>query len=158
MDLGSHHEFVALLSKVVPATMVDLRPLSLPLDSLQFQEGCILELPFDNGSIFSLSRLCVAEHVGLGWYGNPLHYYGPERAIIGELKRILAPAGNLYLSVPIDGANRTYFNAHRAFGEDYLFELLDPLHIVENRYIFGNSFSEQPKAGFGVGCYSSKRG
>src|SRR5450432_3142416 len=30
VDIGSHHKFVALLSKVVPVTMVDIRPLSLP--------------------------------------------------------------------------------------------------------------------------------
>ena len=39
IDVGSHHKFVALLSKVVPVTMVDIRPLSLELSSLQFRAG-----------------------------------------------------------------------------------------------------------------------
>ena len=45
VDVGSHHKFVALLSKVVPVTMVDIRPLSLPLESLHFLQGSILDLP-----------------------------------------------------------------------------------------------------------------
>ncbi|MDI6616423.1 MAG: hypothetical protein QME27_06890, partial [Syntrophaceae bacterium] len=47
VDVGSHHKFVALLSKAVPVTMVDIRPLSLPLESLQFRKGTILNLPFE---------------------------------------------------------------------------------------------------------------
>jgi SAM-dependent methyltransferase len=152
VDVGSHHKFVALLSIVISVTMIDFRPLSLPLDSLRFQKGSILELPFEDNSILSVSSLCVIEHIGLGRYGDPLDFDGTEKAIT-ELKRILAPGGTLYLSVPIDDENRTYFNAHRAFNEDYLFELFKPLQVLEKRYIFGNSFSDQPKTGFGVGCY-----
>ena len=47
VDVGSHHKFVALLSKVVPVTMVDIRPLSLPLESLHFRQGSILDLPLE---------------------------------------------------------------------------------------------------------------
>jgi SAM-dependent methyltransferase len=144
VDVGSHHKFVALLSKVLPVTMVDLRPLSLPLDSLRFQKGSILDLPFEDSRMLSVSSLCVIEHIGLGRYGDPLDFYGTEKTI-AELKRILAPGGNLYLSVPIDAANRTSFNAHRSFSEDYLFRLFEPLQVVEKRYIFGTSFSEQPQ-------------
>ena len=69
IDIGSHHKYVALLSKVLPVTMVDIRPLSLPLESLNFKEGSILSLPFDDNSVESLSSLCVVEHIGLGRYG-----------------------------------------------------------------------------------------
>lgn len=41
VDVGSHHKFVALLSRVVPVTMVDIRPLSLSLESLDFKKGRI---------------------------------------------------------------------------------------------------------------------
>jgi hypothetical protein len=72
IDIGSHHKYVALLSKVVPLTMVDLRPLSLEMDSIKFVQGTILDLPFPDSSIESLSSLCVIEHIGLGRYGDPL--------------------------------------------------------------------------------------
>lgn len=152
VDIGSHHRFVALLSKVVPVIMVDIRPLSLPLDTLQFQVGSILDLPFEDNSLPSLSSLCVVEHIGLGRYGDPLDPYGTEKAI-SELKRVIQPGGDLYLSLPLDDENRIYFNAHRAFKERYLEDLFEPFHILERRYIYGRNFGDQLKPGFGTGCY-----
>ena len=55
LDVGSHHRFVALLSKVIQVTMVDIRPLSTPLDTLQFRAGSILEMPYEDNSVSSLS-------------------------------------------------------------------------------------------------------
>lgn len=147
IDVGSHHLFVALLSKVVPVTMVDIRPLSLPLESLHFRHGSILDLPFKDKSVFSLSSLCVVEHIGLGRYGDPLDPYGTEKAI-AELKRILAPGGRLYLSIPVSDENVVHFNAGRIFEMSYLTQLLDPLQIVEQAYIVGrslqNNFEHRP--------------
>lgn len=156
VDVGSHHKFVALLSKVVPVTMVDIRPLSLPLDSLCFRQGSILNLPFEDGSVHSLSCLSVIEHIGLGRYGDQLDPWGTEKAV-AELQRILAPGGNLFLSLPIDDENRTFFNAHRAFSEAYLLGLFDTFDVLEKRYIFGSTFTHYRQAGFGIGCYHFSR-
>jgi SAM-dependent methyltransferase len=155
IDIGSHHKFVAFLSKVVPLTMVDIRPLSLPLESLSFKQGSILELPFASNSIESISSLCVVEHIGLGRYGDPLDTQGTEKAI-AELKRVVKPDGNLYLSLPIDDKNRIYFNAHRAFSEEYAFQLFYPFSVVEARYIYDRKFVEHKQSGFGIGCYHLK--
>jgi SAM-dependent methyltransferase len=106
VDVGSHHKFVALLSKVVPVTMVDIRPLALPLKTVRFQVGSILKMPFEDGSVKSLSSICVVEHIGLGRYGDPLDPQGTQKAF-SELKRVLAKGGDLYLSVPVDDENRT---------------------------------------------------
>ena len=152
VDVGSHHKFVALLSKIVPVTMIDIRPLSLPLDTLKFRKGSILNLPFEDAAMPSVSSLCVVEHIGLGRYGDLLDPYGSERGI-DELKRIVRPGGDLYLSLPLHRKNRTYFNAHRAFSEEYLLKLFEPFEVVERRYIYDRDFSEQPKQGFGTGCY-----
>jgi SAM-dependent methyltransferase len=155
-DVGSQNKFVALLSKVFSVTMVDIRPLSLPLDTLKFVTGSILELPFEDGSIESLSSLCVVEHIGLGRYGDPLDPLGTEKAV-AELKRVVKPGGNLYVSLPLDDENRTYFNAHRAFSEEYILKLFDQFELIEARYIYGNDFGETMKAGFGTGCYHFRR-
>ncbi|HEX2092500.1 MAG TPA: DUF268 domain-containing protein [Longimicrobiaceae bacterium] len=152
VDVGSHHKFVALLSQVLPVTMVDIRPVDLPLEGLEFQAGSILEMPFPDASVPSVSSLCVVEHIGLGRYGDPLDWHGTEKAI-AELKRIVAPGGDLYLSIPVDDVNRTYFNAHRAFTEPYLEELFAPFEIVERRYIHGREFGSELREGFGTGCY-----
>ncbi len=156
IDVGSHHKFVALLSKAIPVTMVDIRPLSLPLDTLAFIEGSILCLPYENSTVESLSSLCVIEHIGLGRYGDPLDISGTEKAA-DELKRVIKPGGDLYISVPLDDVNKTYFNAHRAFTEKYILEFFSPFIIVDKKYIYGNSFQNSLQSGFGTGCYHFKK-
>ncbi len=151
LDVGSHHKFVGLLSKVVPVTMVDLRPLSLSLDTLEFRKGSILNLPFEDNSVESVSSLCVVEHIGLGRYGEPLDPYGSEKAI-EELKRVLASNGRLYLSVPLGDHSIVAFNAGRVFAPKYFMELVHPLVVVEQRFIVGNRLQEtyEPRPMFGT--------
>jgi len=156
IDVGSHHKFVALLSKVVPVTMVDIRPLSLELPSLQFRAGSICNLPYATNSIISVSSLCVIEHIGLGRYGDLLDPQGTVK-VLRELQRVVRPNGDLYLSVPLDDENLTYFNAHRAFTEQTLLDLFEPFTVVEKRYIFGTRFSEVRGQGFGTGCYHLRK-
>ena len=152
VDIGSHHKFVALLSKVLLVTMVDIRPLSVSLESINFQKGSILSLPFPDASVQSVSSLCVVEHIGLGRYGDQIDPFGTEKAI-AELKRIVAVGGSLYISLPVNDVNCTYFNAHRAFSEDYVFDLFSPFSVVQSRYIYGKEFCEKLRTGFGVACY-----
>ena len=156
VDIGSDYKFISLLSLLVPTTMVDLRPLATSLPSLKFQQGSILALPYADGSVPSVSSLCVAEHIGLGRYGDPLDPHGTEKAV-AELKRIVRPGGDLYLSVPVDDVNRIYFNAHRAFTEDRLLTWFQPFEVMESRYIYGRAFGEKLQPGFGTGCYHLRR-
>ncbi|PIU61386.1 MAG: hypothetical protein COS85_21120 [Armatimonadetes bacterium CG07_land_8_20_14_0_80_59_28] len=156
VDVGSHHRFVSFLSQVVPVTMVDLRPWSLQLSSIQFEQGSILALPFKDASVPSVSSLCVIEHVGLGRYGDPLDPWGSEKAV-EELKRIIQPEGDLYVSVPLDETNRVYFNAHRAFEEEYVLSLFSPLQIEDRRYICGPDFFPSRRPGDAVGCFHFRR-
>jgi SAM-dependent methyltransferase len=156
VDVGSHHKFVALLSMVVPVTMVDIRPLSLPVPTLQFQKGSIVELPFAEKSIPSVSSICVIEHIGLGRYSDPIDPQGTEKAA-GELKRIVAPGGDLYISVPIEKQNRIYFDANRAFTEEFILKLFAPFEVVERRYIYGNDFGDTLQPRGGTGCYHFRR-
>jgi SAM-dependent methyltransferase len=111
VDVGSRITFVIGLSAFVPVTFVDLRPLQIDLSGLESRAGSLLALPFEDGAITSLSCLHVAEHVGLGRYGDPLDPEGTAKAA-RELQRILAPGGFLYFSLPV-GRPRTAFNAHR---------------------------------------------
>jgi len=152
VDVGSHHNFVAFLSKVLPVTMVDIRPLSLPLDTLGFRQGSILALPYEDESVESLSSLCVVEHIGLGRYGDPLDPDGSEKAV-RELMRVLRPGGDLYISLPIEDECRTYFNAQRTFAEWYLEDLFRPFTVMEKRYIQAARLVEQRQDGFCIGLY-----
>lgn len=111
VDIGSHNLFVNMLSARVPVVFMDFRPLNVRLSGLMPVCADILQLPFADRSISSLSCLHVAEHVGLGRYGDPLNPQG-TRLACEELKRVLAPGGCLYFAVPV-GKPRVCFNAHR---------------------------------------------
>jgi len=151
VDVGSSAKTIGILSQFTPITMVDIRPIELSLDGLEFKKGSILKLPFEDNSVESLSSMCVIEHIGLGRYGDDLDAFGSEKSI-NELKRILKPGGTLLISVPIDKENIIYFNAHRAFSKKYLFDLLSDFIIMEERYLYGKEVTESfdQDKGFGT--------
>lgn len=129
IDIGSQVVFINLLSAVLPVIFVDYRPLAACVAGLTSCSGDILNLPFADGGVESLSCLHVAEHIGLGRYGDPLNPSGTRRAC-AELTRVLAPGGNLFFSIPI-GQPRVCFNAHRVHSPDQILEYFGSLELVE---------------------------
>lgn len=129
VDIGSHSFFVGLTSAITKVMSVDLRPLILDITNYSAIKGDILTLPFRDNSIHSLSCLHVAEHIGLGRYGDSLDPQGTERAM-KELQRILAKGGTFYLSLPV-GRQRVCFNAHRIYSPDRIISSLPELSIQE---------------------------
>ncbi len=130
VDAGSDARFVGMLSAHLPVVFVDIRPLEVHgLDRLTCLAADLLSLPFADRSIDSLSCLHVAEHVGLGRYGDPLNPAGTRRAC-AELARVLAPGGDLFFSVPV-GRARVCFNAHRIHGPGQILEYFRDLKLVE---------------------------
>jgi SAM-dependent methyltransferase len=158
VDVGSSAKSMALVAQFVPVTMVDIRPVEIEVPGFSFVPGSVLALPFPDGSLASLSSICVIEHIGLGRYGDPFDPRGSEKAA-AELRRVLAPGGELYVTVPVDGACRIYFNAHRAFTRDYLLSLFPGLELVEESYIYGMKLGRtyEPARGFGTGLYHLRR-
>lgn len=158
VDVGSSARSMSLVAQFVPVTFVDIRPVEIELPGFSFQAGTILALPYADATVASLSSLCVIEHIGLGRYGDPLDARGSEKAA-AELLRVLAPGGDLYVSVPVDDACRIYFNAHRAFTRDYLLALFPGLELVAERYIYGRAYAPtyEPARGFGTGLYHFRR-
>lgn len=129
VDIGSQTMYVNLLSAVLPVTFVDYRPLEASMDGLTNRSGDILNLPFADGTIASLSCLHVTEHIGLGRYGDPLNPPGTRQACV-ELQRVLAPGGNLYFALPV-GRPRVCFNAHRIHAPETISEYFAELELVE---------------------------
>ena len=157
-DVGSSAKTMGIISQFTPVTMIDIRPIELQLPNLHFKEGSILELPLENNAIDCISSLCVIEHIGLGRYGDPLDAYGSEKAI-KELKRVLKEGGILLFSVPVDDANKIYFNAHRAFTRDYILDLFKGFSILDEKYHYGMKLYDfyDPSKGFGTGLYMMKK-
>lgn len=113
VDVGSSVMMVNVLTASLKMVFVDYRPLRVQLSNLCSIAGNVLQLPFRDESIKSLSCLHVIEHIGLGRYGDSLNPDGSQAAA-AELLRVLRPGGRLFLSVPV-GRERVCFNAHRVF-------------------------------------------
>lgn len=158
-DIGSSAMTVGIISQFVPTTMVDIRPVELALPGLSFLKGSILQLPFHDNSVTSISSLCVVEHIGLGRYGDDLDPFGSEKAI-REIVRVTKNGGRIYFSVPVDSTNKVYFNAHRAFTREYLLSLFDACTLKEEQYIYGTELTTayQPDRGFGTGLFLFHKG
>lgn len=129
VDVGSKVDYVGFLTTVTRTTFIDIRPLITDLPNFDSKAGSILEMPYEDGTIPSLSCLHVAEHIGLGRYGDPLDPLGTINAC-RELQRVLAPGGNLYFALPV-GKPRVCFNAHRIHSPDQILEYYSGLKLVE---------------------------
>jgi SAM-dependent methyltransferase len=137
VDVGSSMMFVSTVLQMCELVYVDLRPITINLPTFRYQQGDLTNLPFENGSIESLSSLSVVEHVGLGRYGDKLDPSGTDTAC-RELARVLAPGGSLYVAVPTAAKNSTCFNAHRIFAPDDFIVKFPGLSLREERYALQN--------------------
>ncbi len=133
VDVGSKVDYVGFLSTITKVTFIDIRPLVTDLEDLDSRAGTILAMPCGDGSVASLSCLHVAEHVGLGRYGDPLDPHGTASAC-RELSRVLAPGGNLYFGLPV-GRARVCFNAHRVHSPDTILAYFDGLRLAEFAFV-----------------------
>ena len=129
VDVGSRVDFVGFLSALTAVTFVDIRPLDVDIERLTSIAGSIVDMPFDDRSLRSLSCLHVAEHISLGRYGDPLDPEGTRKAA-AELQRVLAADGQLLFSVPV-GRPRTCFNAHRIHRPSEVVQMFPELELVE---------------------------
>lgn len=98
IDISSDLRFVTLVSAFLPIDFYDFRPVDLKMDGLESFHADIVNLPFENNSVYSFSCMHVVEHVGLGRYGDAIDYDGDLKAI-AELLRVLAQGGNLIFVV-----------------------------------------------------------
>lgn len=133
VDVGSDVKFVGMLSAAVKVDFVDIRPLPVQLENLVSRAGTILNLPYKDSSVQSISSMHVIEHIGLGRYGDPIDPEGTRKAC-AELVRVLAPGGYLYLSAPI-GTPRVQFNGQRILSIDEIRHFLSGLSLVEMAWV-----------------------
>lgn len=129
VDISSSLYFCAISSAFVPTEFYDYRPANLGLDNLVSKHGDLTSLPFEEGSVHSLSCMHVVEHVGLGRYGDPVDPAG-DLAAISELKRVLAANGTLLFVVPV-GKPKVEFNAHRIYSYEQIVNYFEGLTLIE---------------------------
>lgn len=129
IDISSLIYFSSIISAFNPVKFYDYRPIDLHLDNLSCEAADLLNLPFKNGSIQSLSCMHVIEHIGLGRYGDPLDTEGDLKAM-AELKRVLSIRGSLLFVVPV-GKPKIVFNAHRIYSYEQVIEYFSDLKLEE---------------------------
>ena len=130
VDVGSNVNFVGFLTAITRVHFVDIRPLdALYLKNIEIKKASVLNMPYADNSLESLSCLHVAEHIGLGRYGDPLDPLGTKKAA-AELTRCLAKGGNLFFSVPV-GKPRLCFNAHRIHSPRQIIDYFKGIKLVE---------------------------
>lgn len=133
VDISSNISFLTQLSAMLPVIQLEYRPPGITLADCKRLCGNILNLPFSNQSLQSVSCLHVVEHIGLGRYGDPLKNDGWRHAL-SELQRIVAPEGNLFLSVPV-GKPVVYFNANYIFSALDIQRSLADLELAEFSFV-----------------------
>jgi SAM-dependent methyltransferase len=130
VDISSSLYFVSNASAFVPMEFYDYRPAHLGLDGLNCDQANLTKLHFADDSVASLSCMHVVEHVGLARYGDPLDYDGDLKAI-AELRRVVAPGGQLLFVVPMGGEARIQFNAHRIYTYRQVLSMFPGFDLVE---------------------------
>jgi SAM-dependent methyltransferase len=129
-DVGSRYDgFVGQATAICPVVSFDIRPPNITLPRFEFRQGSILDLPLKDGSVRSLSCLHVAEHIGLGRFGDELDPDGTTKAL-RELSRVLERGGQLLFSMPV-GRERVCFNSQRIWHPEKPVELFSEMNLVE---------------------------
>lgn len=130
VDVGSRIDgFITHILPFCKVTYVDLRPLVIDIGGLEFKQGSVLNLPFCDRTLSSISSLHVIEHIGLGRYGDPVDPDAYRRAA-QELARVLAPGGTLLVGTPV-GRERLCFDAHRVFDPETISDAFSGLTLEE---------------------------
>lgn len=129
-DFASKVDFCAFMASHFPVRHYDIREPDFSVPGLQFVRGDITDLGIGNNSVDVASCLHVAEHIGLGRYGDKIDPQGFEKAC-KELHRVIKPGGNLIFAVPV-GKPAVVFNAHRVIDTRRVLAQFDEMTLIEH--------------------------
>ena len=129
VDVASSYAFAGMLGAITRVRYVELNPPGLEAKNVEVVRGNLLDLPFPDGGLGSVSCLHAAEHVGLGRYGDALDPLGTRKAA-AELARVLAPGGSLLFAVPV-GRPRLRFNGQRIHESGQILDYFADLELVQ---------------------------
>lgn len=130
IDFGGLVYFTGIASALVPDfRFYDIRPIKIPLPGISTGAADFTKLPFETGSLNSVSSMHCLEHIGLGRYGDTLDVTGDLKAAF-ELHRVAEKGGQLLLVVPV-GRPRVVFNAHRIYSYEQVIDMFSGFYLKE---------------------------
>lgn len=162
VDISSKLDFSTIVSAFVPVKFYDYRPANLSLNNLESAKGDLMNLPFENDYLDSISCMHTIEHVGLGRYGDKIDYEGDLKAI-KELIRVTKQNGNIIFVTPV-GHPCILFNAHRIYSFEQISSYFTGCTLVEfslitdsNEFIIDAPISLVADQKYGCGCFWFKK-
>lgn len=163
VDISSILCFSTIVSAFIPIKFYDYRPAKLDLSNWKEDAVNLINLPFLDNSIPSLSCMHTIEHIGLGRYGDPLDIEADIKSI-NELKRVLTLNGDLLFVTPISGKPRIEYNAHRIYSYEQILNLFNNLKLMsfslvpDKGGLIENADSNlAAKQQYGCGCFWFKK-
>lgn len=144
-DVGSRVDgFISILSTHLKVEVLDIRPLDVSIDNVNFQQLDIVNLPKNfHGIANSLSCLHTLEHIGLGRYGDPIGVDDWINAL-SNLKKLLSKGGTLYISTPI-GQEVVRFNSNRIFSPSILCQKAIDIGLELNSFAYLSFSNNKPQ-------------
>ena len=128
-DFASKFEFAAYMSTFMSVVHYDIREPDAGIPQVEFSRADMTGLGLADSSLRLMSCLHVAEHIGLGRYGDRIDPGGFNKAC-AELSRVLADRGHLFFAVPV-GRPRVVFNSHRVLSVKQVIDALPELVLEE---------------------------
>ncbi len=162
IDISSSLYFCSIVSAFVPVDFYDYRKAELNLTNLNSKTGNLMKLPFEDGSIESISCMHTIEHIGLGRYGDPIDPEGDLKAIT-ELIRVTKSGGSILFVTPLGKEAKIEYNAHRIYTFNLITKYFKGLSLKQFAYIPEESSrggiiidAEEKNIGtdsYGCGCF-----
>lgn len=159
VDISSSLHFVTLVSSFIPIKFYDYRPADLDLSNLMCNKADLLQLPFEDDSVESISCMHVVEHIGLERYGDLFDPQGDLKAM-RELSRVVAKGGVLLMVVPIGGQSKIQYNAHRIYRYKDIIEEFSSFDVQEfslitdaSQFICNATEEDADLQEYGCGCF-----
>lgn len=123
---------IELASKGYLVWGVDHRNLNRKAKNFYFIQADICKgLPFSDNFFDCIFAISSIEHIGLGWYKDPIHKNGDILAI-QEIKRLLSSQGNLLITLPV-GLSCS-LKKNRVYSQKDLQILLKDFVVVEKDF------------------------
>jgi hypothetical protein len=164
IDISSSIMFCGIASAYTSIEHYDYRQPNLNLSNLKCGTADLLNLPFLDSTVSSLSCMHVVEHIGLGRYGDKINPDGDWRAC-NELIRVLKDGGYLLFVVPVAEVAMIRFNGHRIYTLSKVMSMFKDLTLIEFSFFnekkntFIRNANDKDVAGsiYGCGCFIFKK-